>query len=126
MREGERTKVEMRITEGRNYLRKSGSLGLTVDNTISWMSGNCASVAVTFDSQENADDAWQKINITLEANTEAEDYGRDSGVDIVLDRPEFINLPVISDKLSTSVFPISRRARAVQQLLKDEVRCKHW
>jgi hypothetical protein len=119
----EKTKVilEAKVTDGRGYFRQSGKLFKALEKIIAWkFKDSDKSVALSFKSREAAEEMWQKINALAEGNTEPEDYGKD--VDCVLDKTEFENLPRIAEKINASVFPLARRSKVIQQLLKDEVR----
>ena len=124
MSDGDRTKItlEAKVTDGKGYFRQSGNFYKTLENIISWkLKDSDKSVALSFKSREAAEKMWQRINALAEGNTEPEDNGKDVIGDYLLDEVEFEYLPKIAEKINTSIFPLIRRNKVIQQLLKEEV-----
>ena len=104
-----------KIEDSNNYDRQnSKSITKCIDNIISWTSPEDADeVALSFKTEEAANEAWHMINIILGKE--------DNDLDCILEDPSPNTLIQIAEKINNAMYQLGKRNSVTQQLMKDKV-----
>ncbi len=89
-------------------------------NIISWTHDkDDKDVALSFKDAQGADEAWKMIQMIL--NKDEDRTEKYYEAEEMLDKPALDSLMKINNKIANCMFLLSKRAKMVQQLLKDDV-----